>query len=143
MGILWGVVMVVLGVICWGGQAISWFAPSTAVRLGLTEAEHDVEPTFWADVRGEVVWDFFTLWTLPVAGVLLLLGSAAWAYLGLIGGGMYLYCAGRGILTRLAMRRRGLRIGAPRQIPATLTFLAIWGIAAAVTIAAAVVALES
>lgn len=143
MGIFWGIVMVVLGVICWGGQAISWLAPATAVRLGLMEAEHDVEATFWADVRGEVLWDSLTLWTLPVAGILLLLDSAAWAYLGLIGGGMYLYFAGRGILTRLAMRRRGLRIGAPSQIPAILTFLAIWGFTAAVTIAAAVVALES
>jgi hypothetical protein len=143
MGIFWGIVLVVLGVICWIGQTISWFAPATAVRLGLMEAEHDVEPTFWADVRGEAAWDSLTLWTLPVSGVLLLLGSTSWAYLGLIGGGMYLYFAGRGILTRLAIRRRGLRIGAPSQIPAILVFLAVWGVAAAITIAAAVAALES
>ncbi len=143
MGIFWGIVLLVLGVVCWGGQAVSWLAPVTAVRLTLTEAESDVEPAFWADTRGEAPWDFLTLWTLPVAGVLLVLDVAEWAYFGLVGGGIYLYFAGRGILTRLAMRRRGLRIGAPGQVRVGLAFLAIWGVTAAITVAAAVVALES
>jgi len=143
MGIFWGIVLVVLGVIGWGGQTISWIAPSTAVRLGLSEAENEVEPTFWADIRGEAAWDSLTLWSLPVAGALLLLDSAAWPYFALVGGGMYLYFGGRGILTRVVMLRRDLRIGAPSQIPANLIFLAIWGVTAAITIVAAVIALES
>jgi len=143
MGVFWGVVLVVLGVFCWGGQTVSWLAPKTAIRLGLSESEQDVEPTFWADIRGEAAWDSLTLWTLPAAGVLLVLGSASWAYFGLAGGGMYLYFAGRGIWTRVAMLRRGLRIGAPGQVPVALAVLAVWGVAAAGTIAAAVIALDS
>ena len=142
MGIVWGTALVVLGVIAWGGQTVSWIAPSTAIRLGLSEAEHDVEPVFWADGRGEAAWDSLTLWTLPVAGVLLLLDSESWAYLGLVGGGMYLYFAGRGIWTRALMLKRGLRIGVPTQVPVALAFLAVWGVAALITIVAAVVALE-
>ena len=111
MGILWGLVVVALSLLCWGGQVISWFAPATAVRLTLMEAEDTVEPTYFADVRGEALWDTLTLWTMLVAGVLLTLDVSAWAYFGLVGGGMYVYFAGRGIVTRRAMQQRGYRVG--------------------------------
>ena len=53
MGIAWGLVLVALSLIGWGGQVISRLAPTAAVRLGLVEAEEDVEPVYWADIRGE------------------------------------------------------------------------------------------
>jgi len=135
--------MTALAVLCWGGQAIVCFAPAAGVKLGLSEAETEVEPAFWADVRGEALWDFFTLWTLVIAGALLITGSRAWAYFGLVGGGMYVYFAGRGILTRLAMLRRGLRIGTPQGVKVVMTFLVIWGLMGLVSIIAALVSLTS
>ena len=48
------------------------------------------------------------MWTLPLAGLLLIVGHEAWAWLGLVGGGMYVYFGGRGILTRLELQRREL-----------------------------------
>ena len=105
-----GVVLIVFGLLAWAGQTFSYLAPSAAQRIGLVEAEDEVEPVYWADIRGEALWDVFTLWTLPVAGVLLLLDHEAWPYFGLVAGGTYLYFAGRGILTRLEMQRRGFRI---------------------------------
>lgn len=143
MGILWGVVVVVLSVLCWGGQTIVLFSPTTGTRMGLTEAEDDVEPTFWADIRGEALWDVLTIWTMVVAGVLLVVGDLAWAYFGLIGGGTYLYFAGRGISTRVAMLRRDLRIGSPQGVKQSITFLAIWGAMGLITIAAAIIALPT
>lgn len=143
MQIFWGIVVVALASLCWAGQTIVCFAPATGVKLGLSEAEADVEPTFWADVRGEALWDFFTLWTLGVAGALLIADRAAWAYFGLVGGGMYVYFAGRGVFTRLAMRRRGLRIGTPRGVQVVLTFLTIWGVMGLATIIAAIAALPT
>ncbi len=107
MGMAWGFVVVALSVVCWGGQAVSWLAPATAVRFSLAEGEDTVDPTFFADVRGEALWDTLTLWTMPVAGVLLIADNAAWTYFGLVGGAMYLYFAGRGVFTRITMRRRG------------------------------------
>lgn len=106
------------------------------------EAEDDVEPTFWADMRGEAIWDTVTLWTMVVAGVLLIADQQAWHYFGLVGGGMYLYFGGRGILARLVMQRRNLRIGAPRNLQLGFVFSAIWATMALVTIVAAVVSLE-
>ena len=125
MGILWGVVVVALSLLCWGGQVISWFAPETAVRLTLMEAEESVEPTYFADVRGEALWDALTLWAMVVAGVLLIADNPAWAYFGLVGGGMYVYFAGRGIATRRAMQQRGYRIGAAQNVRIGYLFLAL------------------
>jgi len=143
MGILWGLVVVALSLLCWGGQVISWFAPATAVRLTLMEAEDTVEPTYFADVRGEALWDTLTLWTTLIAGVLLILDVSAWAYFGLVGGGMYVYFAGRGIVTRRAMQQRGYRVGAAQNVRLGYLFLSIWGVMALTTITAAVVALSS
>ena len=143
MGILWGLVVIALSLLCWGGQAISWFAPATAVRLTLMEAEDSVEPTYFADVRGEALWDTLTLWTMLVAGVLLIVDNPAWAYFGLVGGGMYVYFAGRGIATRRAMQQGGYRVGAAQNVKIGYLFLSIWAVMGLITIAAAVVALSS
>jgi hypothetical protein len=110
--------------------------------LGLTESESGVDPTFYADVRGEAIWDTIILWTLPVVGILLILNNALWAYFGLVGGGSYLYFAGRGIVVRLAMQRRGIRIGKPGTLKLFYVFLTLWGVIAVVTIVMAAAALS-
>lgn len=142
MRVIWGLVVVVLSLLAWAGQTMSWLAPPTAVRWGLMEAEDDVEPTFWADIRAEAFWDALTLWVMPLAGVLLIADAAAWPYAGLVGGGMYLYFGGRGISARLTMTRRGLRVGSPESVRTGIIFLALWGAMASITIAAAIAALE-
>ncbi|MCP3853573.1 MAG: hypothetical protein GY698_02415 [Actinomycetia bacterium] len=138
----WGLVVTVLSLVCWGGQLIAWLAPATAQRLGLMEAETDVEPVYWADIRGEAAWDSLSLWPMVIAGALLMAGQDSWAYFGLVGGGAYLYFAGRGIIVRLAMRRRALRIGGADRVRVGLIALAVWGAMATITIVAALVSLE-
>ncbi|MFA9471388.1 MAG: hypothetical protein ACERNK_12505 [Deltaproteobacteria bacterium] len=142
MQIFWGIALVASSLLCWGGQAVVCFAPTIGAKLGLSEKEADVEPAFWADVRGEALWDFLTLWTLLVAGVLLIIDHPAWVYFGLIGGSVYVYFAGRGIFTRVTMQRRGLRIGTPQGVKVVFTFLIIWGITGFATIIAAIAALR-
>ncbi len=134
----WGVVVAVLALLAWGGQTVVAVAPRRGAAWGLAEAEAEVEPAFWADVRGEARWDAASLWTMVVAGVLLTAGRGAWAYFGLVGGGMFLYFAGRGIVTRAELQRRGLRIGAPGTVRVAYAMLAVWGVMAAITIVAAV-----
>jgi hypothetical protein len=141
MHIVWGVILTIISSIGWLGQLISTINPLLAARLGLTELESDVDPTFYADVRGEAFWDIFALWTLPAAGVLLLLNNPVWVYFGLVGGGMYLYFAGRGIVVRRFMQRRDILIGMPDTLKVVYVFLALWGIAAAITIVMAVAAI--
>lgn len=141
MDIVWSVVLVALGLLAWIGQALARFAPRSAERLNLVEKRETVEPAYWADIRGEALWDFLTLWTLVAAGVLLLLDHAAWSYFGLVGGGVYVYFAGRGILTRLELRRQGFRIGDPVNVRLGLVMLAVWGLLGLITIVAAVTVL--
>ena len=141
MGVTLAVVLIVLGLLAWGGQGLARFAPTNAARWGLVEEEETVEPVYWADIRGEALWDFMTLWSLAAAGVLLLLDSRAWPYFGLAGGGIYVYFAGRGILTRLEMRRRGFCVGDPKNLRIGLIMLTVWGAVGLVAIAAAAVAL--
>jgi len=141
MDLAWGLIVLVLGSIAWLGQMTAWLAPRTAVRLSLMEAEADVEPTYWADIRGEAIWDTLILWTLPLAGLLLVLDEPGWAVFGLVGGGAFLYFAGRGIVTRRTMQAEGLRVGAPQNVRMGYVFLLVWGVVALVTSAVAATAL--
>ncbi len=143
MNVIWGIVVVALSLLAWAGQMLAWLAPATAVRWQLMEAEDDVEPTFWADIRAEALWDALTLWVMAAAGVLLIADAATWPYFGLVGGGMYLYFGGRGISARVTMTRRGLRIGTPESVRTGIIFLALWAAMALITIVAAITALEN
>ena len=141
MDVFWGVVIVLLTLPCWAGQLMSWLWPTTAIRLQLTEDPADVHAVYAADIRGEAIWDSFTLWVMPVAGVLLIAGSDTWAYFGLCGAGMYLYFAGRGILTRRIMQQRGMSIGAPDSVKVAYLALSVWGVLALAVLVSAVAAL--
>jgi hypothetical protein len=139
MNIIWGVILFFISASGYFGQVISAFWPDKAVTLGLTEPEADVDPTFYADVRGEAFWDTAILWTLPVAGVLLMLNNPVWVYFGLVGGGMYLYFAGRGIVVRRLMQRQGIRIGQSNTLKLANVFLARWCLVATITIIIAII----
>jgi len=141
MDLAWGLTVLVLGSLAWLGQMTAWLAPRTAVRLSLMEAEADVERSYWADIRGEAIWDTLILWTLPLAGLLLVLDEPGWAIFGLVGGGAFLYFAGRGIVTRRTMQAEGLRVGAPQNVRMGYVFLLVWGVVALVTSVVAATAL--
>ena len=141
MNIIWGAILIIFtGILCWLGQVINASSPALAARLGLTEPESDVDPTYFVDGRGEAIWDAMILWTLPVAGILLILNSPWWIYFGLVGGGMYLYFAGRMLVVRLAMQRHSIRIGKPETVKLFNAVLILWGLLAVVTIIMALAA---
>ena len=139
MNVAWGVVIILTSMVAWGGQVLAWRNPDLAGRLGLADVESEVDPTFWLDGSAEAAWDSLVLWTMPVAGLLLLADQDWWPYLGLVGGGSYLYFAGRGIAVRVTMRRHGVEIGSGTT---ALVALAIRGVVALVTICAAIISLE-
>ncbi|MGB7116653.1 MAG: hypothetical protein WBD56_10945 [Anaerolineales bacterium] len=141
MNFIWGAILIIFtGILCWLGQVINASSPTLAARLGLTEPESDVDPTYFVDGRGEAIWDALILWTLPVAGILLILNSPWWVYFGLVGGGMYLYFAGRMLVVRLAMQRHGIRIGKPETVKLYNAVLILWGLLGVVTIIMALAA---
>lgn len=115
--------------------------PRLGTKLGVGEAELDVDPVFYIDARGEAIWDSMIIWTMPVAGILMMLNNPLWIYFGLVGGGSYLYFAGRNLTTRSMMQRRGIQIGTAKNIKIGYLFITLWGLAAMITIAMAVIAL--
>jgi hypothetical protein len=142
MNIIWGAILIIFtGILCWLGQVINATSPTLAAKLGLAEPESDVDPTYFVDGRGEAIWDALILWMLPAAGLLLILNSPYWVYFGLIGGGMYLYFAGRLLIVRAMMQRRDIRIGKPGTVKLYNAVLILWGLIAIVTIIMAVAAL--
>ena len=138
MDIIWGLLLIVFGLIAWGGQVLSTLMPKFATKLSLIEPEADVDSAFYADVRGEARWDSITLWTLPFAGMLIILNSQLWIYFGMVGGSMYLYFAGRAIFTRLELKRKGVRIGRSELLKMYFIFAALWGLIGLATIIKAV-----
>lgn len=142
MKLIFGITIMILAGLAWGGQVMSWLAPQTAVRWGLTEPESEVEPVFWADGRSEAQWDAVVLWPMIIAGALLSVDHWTWPYFGLASAGSYLYFAGRGIAVRLNLRASGFRIGTPGNVTIGLLALAVWGVMAAAVIVASIVELE-
>ncbi len=142
MNLIWGTVLIVFTLLlCWLAQVVNALSPALAVRLGLAEPKADVDHTFYVDGRGEAIWDAVILWTLPVAGVLLLLDNPWWPYFGLVGGGMYLYFTGRLLIVRRMMQRRGIRIGKPQTVKLYNGVLILWGLVALITIGIALTSL--
>ena len=141
MNLIWGVILISITLKCWIGQIIIALSPKVAVKIKITEPESDVDPTFFADMCGEAIWGAISLWTLPIAGILLIINNELWTYFGLVGGGMYLYLAGRGIASRLTMQRRGIQIGKANKSKLNYLLLTLWGLIALVTIIMAVATL--
>jgi len=141
MEIIWGIILFVLTLIAWIGQLIYAISPKLGARLGVGEAELDVDPVFFVDARGEAIWDSLIIWTMPVAGLLLIFNNPLWIYFGLVGGGSYLYFSGRNLVTRRLMQQQKIRIGTQSNIRLGNLFVLLWGLASVVTIIMAIVAL--
>lgn len=141
MNLIWGIILVSVTLKCWIGQIIIAFSPKVAAKIKIIELESDVDQTFFVDMRGSAIWDAISLWMLPVAGILLILNNELWIYFGLIGGGIYLYFAGRGIVSQLTMQRHGIIIGTSKKLKVKYMVLSLWGLIAIITIILAVVTL--
>jgi len=141
MNLIWGIILVSVTLKCWIGQIIIALSPKVAVKIRITEPESDVNQTFFADMRGEAIWDAITLWILPFSGMLLVLNNSLWTYFGLVGGGMYLYFVGRTITSHLIMQRHGIHIGRSRKLKVKYIILTLWGLVAVITIIMAVTTL--
>ncbi len=127
MMLAFSIFILVISLLAWLGQVLSFASPGLAVKLGLIESDADVDPVFYADVRAECLWDSLTLWTLPLSAVFFILHISSWPMFGLIGGSMYIYFSGRGVLQRLTMQKRGIRVGREDTVRTACIFLAIWG----------------
>lgn len=110
-----GIVCVVFGSIVLIGQFVSTIDFSLAQKLGLQEGDADTDPLFRRLELNTARWDLFVLWTLPVAGVLMLVDHAWWPYMALAAGGVHVDTAGRETAKVLGLRKHGVRTGSARD----------------------------
>ena len=134
MNLIWGIILVSVTLKCWIGQIIIAFSPKVAAKIRIIDPESDLNQMFFVNMRGEAIWDVISLWTLPVAGILLILNNTLWTYFGLVGGGMYLYFVGRNIASHLIMQRHGIKIGTTKKLKLKYLILSLWGLIAIITI---------
>ena len=110
-----GVVSLLVGLVGFGGQLTSIVDWPLAQKLGLQESDEHTEPLFRRLEKNTAMWDVFSWWTLPVAGILMLLESAWWPVAAIFAGGVYLDTAGRELAKLRALDREGVETGTERD----------------------------
>jgi hypothetical protein len=138
-----GILVLVLGLIAWLGQTLALLLPSVAVKLGVLEPELEVDPTLYImEAKVEALVDLLLTWTLPASALLMILDHPLWPYLGLFGGGVFLYFSGLITLSRVVLKRAGKRIGSPASERAAYLFGGLWALAAVAMIGLAAIHLS-
>ncbi len=125
MRIALGIVALLLGALVVVGQFISTVDFQLAQRLGLQEKDEATEPLFRHLELNTARWDLLVLWTLPLAGVLMVAENSWWPWVALIAGGILVDTAGREAAKGLGLRAEGVRIGAPNEVRVYFGFFAL------------------
>lgn len=137
-----GVLVIVLGLICWIGQTLVVFAPDIAVKLGVGEPEQDLDRSMYLFERySQGIPDMLLTWILPAAALMMLLGVDQWPVLALVGGGVYLYFPAVFSITRVILQKDGKKIGRPASVLAAYVLGTLWTLSAIYMIVMAVVEL--
>ena len=108
----------ILGLAAWilyVGQIISVANFGLAQRLGLQESSDSADPLSGHLELWAARWDLWWLWTLPAAGILMLLDHPWWPYAAMIGGGAFVDTGGREAAKNLGLRQQSVRIGSRGQ----------------------------
>ena len=118
------------------GQAISVVNLRLAQRLGLQEKPEGVDALFVTLEQWVARWDLWWLWTLPAAGILMLVDHPWWPYAAMIGGGAHVDTGGREAAKMLGLRQQSVRIGTRGEQQTAMivfaAFIAIGSLAIAV-----------
>ena len=97
------------------GQIVSVANLGLAQRLGLQEKPEHTDPLFTRLEVWTARWDLVVLWTLPVAGILILADHSWWPFVAMIGGGVFVDTGGREWAKYLGLRQEGVRTGSPSE----------------------------
>jgi hypothetical protein len=128
MRIILGIICVIFGGIGWIGQLISGISYPLAQRLGLQEKDEGTDPIYRRAEKNAARWDSFVLWTLLVAGILMLMNNSWWPLLSLIAGGIYLDGAGREFAKYISLRKGGIKVGTPKDLNIAVFFFLLMAV---------------
>jgi hypothetical protein len=118
-----GIVCVLFGLICIVGQLISVINFGLAQKIGLQEKDDATDPLYRQLELNTARWDLVVLWTLPAAGVLMLVDHAWWPYLALVAGGVCVDTGGRETAKVLGLGKQGVKTGSRKETRLFFTFL--------------------
>jgi hypothetical protein len=114
METVFGVFVIIVGLICWIGQSVSFFFPDLAVRLGVLEPKDEMDDTFHLiDSKVLGLIDIALTWILPLSSIMMLLQIPYWPIFALIGSGIYIYFSGFVVFSRLFLSKAGKKVGSP------------------------------
>ena len=126
-----GILVIVLGLICWLGQTLVVFVPDVAVKLGVHEPEEEMDRSMHLFERfSQGIMDILLTWILPASALMMLFGHELWPILALVGGGVYLYFPGVFSITRIVLKKDGKKIGSPASEMTAYVFGALWTLSA-------------
>ncbi len=122
-----GIVVIVVGLIVWVGQTLSFLAPDIATKLGVNSPEKEMDQTLYIiETKANGLSDILLTWTLPLSGLLMIIDHKTWPFLALIGSGIYIYFALLTIFTRIFLKKQGKKVGSPSSEKTAYVFSAIW-----------------
>ena len=137
-----GIVVIVVGLLVWIGQSLSFLAPDIATRLGLNSPEEEMDQSLYIiETKANGLSDMLLTWTLPLSGFLMIVDHIAWPYFALVGSGIYMYFALLTIFSRVFLKKRGREVGSPSSEKAAYVFSAIWIVSATTMIILAIMKL--
>ena len=126
-----GIVVIVVGLLVYIGQSLSFLAPDIATKIGLNSPEEEMDQSLYIiETKANGLSDMLLAWTFPLSGLLMLFDNEAWPFLALVGGGIYIYFALLTIFSRVFLKKRGKEVGSPTSEKAAYVFSAIWIISA-------------
>lgn len=109
MTIALGLLALIVGTVGVVGQMVSAVDFRLAQRLGFQEQDEGTDPLYRRLELNTARWDVFVIWTLPVAGILMLLDHPWWPFAALLAGGITLDAGGREVVKILGARAAGVR----------------------------------
>ncbi len=137
-----GIIVIVVGLLVFIGQALSFFAPDLATKTGLNSPEEDIDQTLYIiETKANGLSDILLTWMFPLSGLLMILNHPAWPFLALVGSGVYLYFACLTIFCRYFLQRHGKKAGSPKDVNVAYVFSVIWILSSVAMIVLAIQAL--
>ena len=129
------VIVILVGIICWVGQTLSFVAPEIAVKLSLCEPEKEMDQTLYIiETKAHGLTDMLLSWILPISGLLMILKHPLWPIFSLVGGGIYINFSSVFILHRVFLKRQNIKIGRPESEKVAYIFGAVWIISSIIMI---------
>ena len=122
-----GIIVIVVGLLVWIGQLLSFLAPDIATKIGLNSPEEEMDQSLYIiETKANGLSDILLTWMLPLSGLLMIFDHKTWPFLALIGSGIYIYFALLTIFSRLFLKKRGRKVGSPSDEKIAYVFSVIW-----------------